>query len=370
MSDQWYYAKGNEKLGPVSESQLRELAETGKLLPTDKVWQKGMTEWQDARTVAVLFPTDGPPPLSSDGSGGAGRLKELVWNYICQLWPNKLRFFSMCLLMSGVLTLLVMGLALLLFAIDNDSGIVRLVVLILFLFVLSDIALLVVVLDFAAKGSRRRTMLCDPRRGFSGSGNKHWEPTHKSTPSLLFFEDGGMMRSDGFGAKWKYDLPSDAIVITTLGSVSDVALPIISLTSDELVLSIEGRALHYKKGTTLTGERLAQLRAKQAEFAKNAAIVAASAVAVVGIAAVGALAAVGAAGAAAGAAGAGGGGGGPVSGGIGPVSGASSAPSKTSAFPGTTPVKCASCSGKGWYNPGERNERRCPNCGGQGIRYI
>jgi len=86
MSDQWYYAKGNEKLGPVSEAHLKELAEAGKLLPTDKVWQKGMTEWQDARTVAALFPADGPPPLPSDGSGAAGGLKELVWNYICQLW--------------------------------------------------------------------------------------------------------------------------------------------------------------------------------------------------------------------------------------------------------------------------------------------
>jgi len=127
-----------------------------------------------------------------------------------------------------------------------------------------------------------------------------------------------MLRSDGFGAKWDYNAETDAIAITPIGGGPPVSLPVVSLTSEELVLSVEGQALHYKKGTTVTGERLAEIRAKQAEFAKNAALVAVSAVAVVGIATVGVLAAAGAAGAS-GAGGGNYGGSGTVSRGGGPV---------------------------------------------------
>ena len=70
MTDQWYYTEQNERRGPVSEEQLKELASAGRLKPTVKVWKKGMAGWEPASKIAILtFPRpadDGPPPLSPD----------------------------------------------------------------------------------------------------------------------------------------------------------------------------------------------------------------------------------------------------------------------------------------------------------------
>lgn len=56
MAANWHYAKGGEKHGPVSASQLKELATNGKLSPDDLVWREDMTEWRKASTVKGLFP--------------------------------------------------------------------------------------------------------------------------------------------------------------------------------------------------------------------------------------------------------------------------------------------------------------------------
>lgn len=55
MERQWYYARGNEKHGPVSSRELRQLADSGELLPTDLVWKAGTKDWAPANTVTGLF---------------------------------------------------------------------------------------------------------------------------------------------------------------------------------------------------------------------------------------------------------------------------------------------------------------------------
>jgi len=70
MEDQWYYTGQKQRMGPVSEGQLRQLASTGQLKPTDLVWKQGMASWRPASEVAGLFPpsiSDEPPPLPLDG---------------------------------------------------------------------------------------------------------------------------------------------------------------------------------------------------------------------------------------------------------------------------------------------------------------
>ena len=42
---EWYIAKDGEKSGPVSTSQLKEMAASGLLLPTDKIWCEGLEGW-------------------------------------------------------------------------------------------------------------------------------------------------------------------------------------------------------------------------------------------------------------------------------------------------------------------------------------
>ena len=57
MADQWYYTENRERRGPVSEEQLKQLAASGQVKPTDKVWKKGMAAWQAASEVKGLIPS-------------------------------------------------------------------------------------------------------------------------------------------------------------------------------------------------------------------------------------------------------------------------------------------------------------------------
>ena len=61
---QWYYSRNGEKFGPLSSEQLKQLAASGQLFPTDLIWKEGMKEWQPAVKVKGLFPepSETPPP--------------------------------------------------------------------------------------------------------------------------------------------------------------------------------------------------------------------------------------------------------------------------------------------------------------------
>lgn len=80
----WYYRVGDRQRGPVTESQLRSMAEGGVLRPGDYVWQDGMEDWVKASTIPWLFPgenaTDpvGPPPFRGRG-GAAARERSDGW---------------------------------------------------------------------------------------------------------------------------------------------------------------------------------------------------------------------------------------------------------------------------------------------------
>lgn len=61
----WYYAQGGKTFGPVSFEQLKELARTGTLRPTDHVLPVGSQQWRVAATVDGLFtgPVAAKPPM-------------------------------------------------------------------------------------------------------------------------------------------------------------------------------------------------------------------------------------------------------------------------------------------------------------------
>lgn len=78
----WYYMVGDKRRGPVSDAQLKALAESGSLRPTDLVWRDGMPNWATASGLPGLFPhalatqppavmTPSQPPASA--VSGAGR---------------------------------------------------------------------------------------------------------------------------------------------------------------------------------------------------------------------------------------------------------------------------------------------------------
>ena len=57
----WYYMVGDKRRGPVTEGQLKAMAEGGSLRPPDMVWRDGMPGWVAASWLPGLFP---PLPMS------------------------------------------------------------------------------------------------------------------------------------------------------------------------------------------------------------------------------------------------------------------------------------------------------------------
>ena len=70
MTDQWYYAVGKDKIGPLPESKIIELILNGQITLKDLLWKKGMPQWQKAEVIPLLVPifnqkdaSGTPPPL-------------------------------------------------------------------------------------------------------------------------------------------------------------------------------------------------------------------------------------------------------------------------------------------------------------------
>ena len=68
MADQWHYSVAGEKKGPISSSELKQLASAGKLSRSDLIWKEGMANWVPAGKVKGLLPvqeTSTPPRISN-----------------------------------------------------------------------------------------------------------------------------------------------------------------------------------------------------------------------------------------------------------------------------------------------------------------
>jgi hypothetical protein len=51
----WYYARDDQPMGPVSVAELKQLADAGQLKPDDLLWSEGMEEWTTAINLHGLF---------------------------------------------------------------------------------------------------------------------------------------------------------------------------------------------------------------------------------------------------------------------------------------------------------------------------
>jgi hypothetical protein len=51
----WHYSINGKKLGPISSADLKRLADTGELSPSDLVWKEGLGAWVTASNVKGLF---------------------------------------------------------------------------------------------------------------------------------------------------------------------------------------------------------------------------------------------------------------------------------------------------------------------------
>jgi hypothetical protein len=72
MASEWHYSREGKRYGPVPLSELKKLAEAGKLAPSDFVWKEGLPEWVEASSIKGLLPTEDrsssqcPPPLPAE----------------------------------------------------------------------------------------------------------------------------------------------------------------------------------------------------------------------------------------------------------------------------------------------------------------
>jgi hypothetical protein len=66
---EWYYARDNKQMGPISPAELKRLAGLDEIRPDDLVWREGMTEWAAARNVRGLFDDDGGVAASTAAAG-------------------------------------------------------------------------------------------------------------------------------------------------------------------------------------------------------------------------------------------------------------------------------------------------------------
>jgi hypothetical protein len=66
----WYYARGDRQSGPVSGRELKRLAQSGELLPTDLIWKDGDSERRPAATAPGLFSEQAASPQSGSPSAG------------------------------------------------------------------------------------------------------------------------------------------------------------------------------------------------------------------------------------------------------------------------------------------------------------
>ena len=65
MASEWFYDRDGTKHGPFSSQQLRAMATSGQLLPSDLLWKQGMASGRKAGEVPNLFPASEPSPLQA-----------------------------------------------------------------------------------------------------------------------------------------------------------------------------------------------------------------------------------------------------------------------------------------------------------------
>lgn len=86
MDDQWYYARDGVQQGPMTLLDLRRMADEGRLVPTDYVWNPTMTDWTLARDVPEIFlerSSVPPPPPTAERPSDSDLLARKIAAGVC-----------------------------------------------------------------------------------------------------------------------------------------------------------------------------------------------------------------------------------------------------------------------------------------------
>lgn len=310
MAEEWYYARGGEKAGPVTHAELLELARSSGLDRKDVVWAVGMPKWAEAGSVDGLFPPmSEPPPLTGGDTTSTptalspgGLMPALVGMFVVSGLGLLLGLLGVLQADKPVVrVLLALGVAHNAAAVALTFAVTRLrnyrlasaapwVVMTCWVWhwlsnvthgmTLLGMALAVSagVWGFVVIRSRavRRAFEADPplpplfgwhtvasffdttdavrRLNLAGK----WEPTQEGEPGLEFTDEGAVIRGDGRAGK--YTLGGDRLVIQIEG-VPGETLELVKLSGSEMVLGVGGRVRSYRKrqGPSLFGSILGSL---------------------------------------------------------------------------------------------------------------
>lgn len=77
-TQEWFYSHDGNQVGPVSAGNLKRLASTGQLSPSDLIWKEGWEDWKPAGAIKGLFADASPskpvpPPLPETTDATASR---------------------------------------------------------------------------------------------------------------------------------------------------------------------------------------------------------------------------------------------------------------------------------------------------------
>ena len=234
--DKWYYSWKGEKLGPVPLAEMQRLIEDGALEPSDLVWTSGMSEWQPAGKVPALDFPEEPPPLPHSQAIHQvmeGRFDEAFGAGFRWLWKRKPLFFFVGLAFCGSL---LGGMAAT--RVDEPYLIAMWIPTMIFFaaFIISGLYAGICYLNVW----QRRAWL-----------QQKWESTGKVGGWIKFAEDGGFVKSDGFGAKYTFYHDEDRIELRPVDDSPPIQLKVVLLTEKELALTWDGETLHYQRPSWL-----------------------------------------------------------------------------------------------------------------------
>ncbi|GIW81163.1 MAG: hypothetical protein KatS3mg105_2970 [Gemmatales bacterium] len=81
MKAEWYYARGNERFGPITKIELKKLALNGELKPDDLVSRAGASQWKRAAELHGLF-AEAAPVAAREVAEEASVRKLALWQFL------------------------------------------------------------------------------------------------------------------------------------------------------------------------------------------------------------------------------------------------------------------------------------------------
>lgn len=410
MKNEWYYTVGGEQAGPVAWDDLKALLAQKKIGASDLVWNEEMPEWAEAKTVPGLLPK-GPPPLPKsnalavakpatvtgevvlDGLGGGmmpGQLNKMEVKLSGKSLGSgtlvggvRLPFeatvgaHTVEIAMSGGITSLLGGFGkklegaasgrtypvtfdqpghyLLTLTPSNVRGLPPSGVEVgLTAESPQQLALAPVAEEEPVEGAVQKGFAAIGRgwsnmRESSRRSQLHgvWEAVDGEGEWFMFTRDGGMLRGDGFGAKFRWP-DDDHVEVYEAGCAATARFQVLSLGKHELLLKAGTHTGHFKRGVSITEGEEQRLREEaRRRLAETRQQVLGAVGTVAAVLAVGGLAVLCGAAVAGGAAAGGAGG--------------------ENSGPAYEQEPCGYCTQRGWTGPGPNNRQTCHICGGKGY---